>query len=83
MARQNRFSEAVVAAAATVARLKSVTAYAMAIGELAFSSDTLKLYAANSLNGGDWQRVHGLDLACVDEDGNICTDETGEIVWDD
>jgi hypothetical protein len=79
MAQQNRFPEAIIAAISTSTTLKGVKVYPMAAGELVYATDQKALYVANSQDGGDFIRVHGLDMALV-SDGEIIT-SGGEIVW--
>lgn len=77
---QNRFAEAILAAIGTSATLIARTTYAMARGELAYATDTKRLYVADSnTTGGDFRRVHGLDMLVTFEGSIVC--HRGEAVW--
>jgi hypothetical protein len=79
MAQQNRFAEAIIAAIGTAANLFKITSFPMGPGELAFSSDTYRLYVARSQTGGNFARVHGLDLI-VTSGGDVVV-SGGQVVW--
>lgn len=61
MAQLNRYPEAIIPATATAARLGASDAYAVAVGELVFTSDTLQLYAASGLSAGNFVRIPTTD----------------------
>ena len=79
MAQQHRFAEAVLAALGTAANLIKSTTFPMGQGELAFSSDTLRLYASHSQSGGHFGRVHGLDMIVTSSGDLVVSD--GQVVW--
>jgi len=79
MANSHRFAQAIIVGDDTRANLIASTTYARQIGELAIETGTTKLYVAKSLSGGDFKRVHGLDLAVTYEDEVVVN--SGEVVW--
>lgn len=79
MADSHRYAQAVVAGYDTRANLLAPTTYARRAGEIAVETGTAKMWVAKSLSGGDFSRVHGLDMAVVFE-GEIITNNE-EVVW--
>jgi hypothetical protein len=76
---QNRFPEAIVAAAGTSTTIGATNKYAVAMGELAIATDTQVLYIADSNYRFTKAALWILpDVMC--HDGEILVDLNGDIV---
>ena len=83
MPQQNRFKEAIVPAISTSANLALATTYPMAVGELAYATDTKELYVGTDpATGGSFVPVPAFAKSVTDAGPMTATaGRVGQIVF--